>query len=66
MDVVKFKVEDLVKHVTDDDRKGVVTGVLFRKTCVMYFVTWDGDFDEKTHEDFELRPFESFAPANPS
>lgn len=56
MDVVKFKHGDEVWHITDREHEnlGVITGILFRKDYVKYWVTWNDGYEEKDHDAFEL------------
>lgn len=66
MDTVKFKHGDKVWHVTDAEQEnpGVITGILFRQSYVKYWVTWrEGGFDEKDHDDFELKLADEMIPA---
>lgn len=52
-DVVRFENHQRVFHVLDSEARGIVTGIIIRKTCVEYFVTW-ADMVERHHEDAEL------------
>lgn len=45
-----------VKHVTCDDKIGIVTAILRRSTGTVYGVTWSNDLAERWHSLAELEP----------
>lgn len=64
-DAFPFAFGDHVRHVGDDteeDRAGVVTGILLRPHGDLYLVTWGRFGDEREHYAFELRKYEEEVP----
>jgi hypothetical protein len=56
-DLLKFNIGDEVQHIGDDvedDRPGVVTGIIIRDGGYVYEVAW-GRCGDSTHYGFELR-----------
>lgn len=59
----KFKMGQRVYHVlSGEDGVGIVTGILYRPTWLLYFVTWK-DRNEQTAFEIELseQPVRDFA-----
>lgn len=58
-DSVKYTLGEIVYFRVDEEKKGIVTGILYRPDGVAYMVTWN-DASEQTHFACELtteRPF---------
>ncbi|MFZ4600517.1 MAG: hypothetical protein ACOYNN_17890 [Terrimicrobiaceae bacterium] len=55
MDTVKFTFGERVRHRAsdEDDKPGIVTGIMFRPWGVTYEVSW-GPHGESSHYDIEL------------
>jgi hypothetical protein len=60
MDSVKFELEEIVFLRIDEESKGIVTGIIFRPTGIMYMVTW-GISNEQHHYEGELTREKSFS-----
>lgn len=59
MDTLKFHIGDIVYLQINPDRQGMVTGILFRPTWFVYYITF-ADGNERTHYEIELtteKPF---------
>lgn len=54
-DAVKFELGDTVEFAVGDEKVGIVTGILFRSSGVLYMVTWAEDLNEVPHFDIELK-----------
>jgi hypothetical protein len=52
-DSVKFKLGQTVYFVAGEQR-GILTGIVFRPSHVMYLVTWGNDLSERWHNECEL------------
>jgi hypothetical protein len=52
-DSVKFQIGDIVEFVPDRERKGLVNGISFKPTGVIYDVIWD-DMTEQSHYEMEI------------
>lgn len=59
-DSVKFELESVVYFRTDEDAKGVITGIMYRPTGTQYFVTWSAGI-EHCHYACELTTEKPFA-----
>lgn len=59
----KFPIGTKVYHVMDGETQGIVTGILLRQGCHIYYVTWP-DRAETPHYEFELTAEKSFSPAS--
>jgi len=53
MDAVKFSLGDTVYHKMEPEEPGLVTGILFRETGHLYFITWSNHL-EVVHYEMEL------------
>lgn len=53
-DTIKFSLGDIVYHVLEQDKAGVVTGIMYRPIGVIYYITWKKDASECSHYDVEL------------
>jgi len=53
-DGVKFNLGETVYLMLDRDKSGMITGITFRPSSVMYLVAWTHDFSERSHFDIEL------------
>lgn len=61
MDSVKFHIGDTVCLKVDEEHEpGIVTGILFRPSWVIYYVSW-GSRQETIHYDIELELHENFS-----
>ena len=62
MNTAKFKMGQRVYSVLNAEARGIVTGLLYRPTTVLYLVTWS-DMREMEHSDIELseEPVRDFA-----
>lgn len=59
-DFVNFRLGEIVYFKVDDDKKGVVTGILYRPDGVAYMVTWN-DCNEQAHFACELTIEKTFS-----
>lgn len=59
-ETVKFKLGDIVYRKVDPEDKGMITGIIFRPTGVLYGVSWK-DGEETTCYDIELTTHPEFA-----
>lgn len=59
-DVVKFQIGQTVYHKLNSEHPGIVTGILFRPSSVIYIITWGCDKNEKYHYDVEITEEKSF------
>lgn len=60
MDAVKFQLGDTVYRRVDEDERGMVTGILFRPTGTVYFVTFGGGREDSCY-DIELTAERTFS-----
>lgn len=59
-DSVKFDLEEIVYLRTDDEAKGMVTGIIYRPNGTMYIVAW-GTENEQHHYACELTRDKAFS-----
>lgn len=53
MDSIKFSMKQKVYSVLDNEACGIVTGIIFRPSGALYYVSWS-DFVERVHYECEL------------
>lgn len=53
-DVIKFSIGQKVSYSINPDKKGVITGILFRQHGPIFLVTWSEDLTERYNYDYEL------------
>lgn len=59
-DSVSFQLGEIVYFRVDDEKKGIVTGIVYRPDGVAYMVTWN-DGNEQTHFACELTQERTFS-----
>lgn len=59
-DSVNFQLGEIVYFKVDDEKKGVITGIVYRPDGVAYMVTWN-DCNEQTHFSCELTTEKAFS-----
>ncbi|MEW6306766.1 MAG: hypothetical protein AB1705_25140 [Verrucomicrobiota bacterium] len=55
MEKVEFQIGDEVVLKVNPERRGMITGILFRFSGVCYLVTWGENAQEQYHYAIELR-----------
>lgn len=59
-DTVKFTLGQTIYFKVKPEHVGMVTGILYRHTGVIYLVTWGHDMAERYHYECELTSEKSF------
>ncbi len=63
-DFVKFSLGQVVYLKLKPENAGLVTGILFRPSGHLYYVTWSSDCGEKSHFELELTEEKNYALSN--
>lgn len=63
MDTVKFALGEIVYLKVKTEEAGMVTGLLFRQTGIVYMVTWP-DRNEQYHHEMELTAEKTYSLAS--
>lgn len=53
-DAIKFSLGQRVVAIINQEKKGMVTGILFRQHGPVFLVTWSDDLQERYNYDYEL------------